>query len=319
MLANGSAFCRREPSEAVRIVVTGREGQVARSLAERGALAGHEILRVGRPEFDLSADRDTILAAIEAARPDAVVSAAAYTAVDKAESEPDLAFAINQSGVGAVAEAAAKLGVPLVHLSTDYVFDGNKGSPYVEGDETRPTGVYGASKLAGEQAVLSEHPNSAVLRTAWVYSPFGANFVKTMLRLAGDRDEVGVVADQYGNPSSALDIADGILAVASNLSAGDEADKRGIFHMTASGEASWADFAEAIFAVSAGGGGPSANVRRIGTADYPTPALRPANSRLDCSLIERVHGVRLPDWRDSLQIVVSRLAAAGTELNGGGR
>jgi len=303
----------------VRIIVTGRHGQVARSLAERGALAGHEIVRLGRPQLDLSADPDRIVAAIEAARPGVVVSAAAYTAVDKAESEPKLAFAVNEAGPRTVAAAAAKLDVPLVHLSTDYVFDGSKSGSYVEGDQTHPTGVYGASKLAGEAAVLAQQPNSAVLRTAWVYSPFGANFVKTMLRLAGDRDEVGVVADQYGNPSSALDIADGILAVASHLSAGDEADKRGIFHMTASGEASWADFAEAIFAVSAGGGGPSANVRRIGTADYPTPALRPANSRLDCSLIERVHGVRLPDWRDSLQIVVSRLAAAGTELNGGGR
>jgi dTDP-4-dehydrorhamnose reductase len=297
----------------VRILVTGREGQVARSLAERGALAGHEIVRLGRPELDLSADPDRIVAAIEAARPDVVVSAAAYTAVDKAESEPELAFAVNQAGPRAVAAAAAKLDVPLVHLSTDYVFNGSKSAPYVEGDQTHPTGVYGASKLAGEEAVLAQQPNSAVLRTAWVYSPFGANFVKTMLRLASDRDEVSVVADQRGNPTNALDIADGVLAVASNLVRGVEAEKRGIFHMAASGEASWADFAEAIFVASANIGGPSATVKRIGTADYPTPARRPANSRLDCSRIERVHGVRLPDWRHSLEKVVSRLAAAGAE------
>lgn len=296
----------------MRIVVTGREGQVARSLAERGGLAGHDIVRLGRPELDLSGKPDSIVAAIEAARPDVVVSAAAYTAVDKAESEPDLAFAINEGGPRAVAAAAAKLDVPIVHLSTDYVFDGSKSSPYEEGDHTRPTGVYGASKLAGEEAVLTEHSNSAVLRTAWVYSPFGSNFVKTMLRLARDRDEVAVVADQHGNPSSALDIADGILAVASNLAGDADSEKRGIFHMAASGEASWADFADAVFAESAKSGGPSANVRRIGTEDYPTPARRPANSRLDCSRIERVHGVRLPDWRNSLQTVVSRLASAGS-------
>jgi dTDP-4-dehydrorhamnose reductase len=293
----------------MRIVVTGREGQVARSLAERGASAGHEIVLLGRPELDLAGAPDTIVRAIEVARPDIIVSAAAYTAVDKAESERELAFAINQRGAGAVAEAAAGLDIPVVHLSTDYVFDGSKASAYVESDATGPTGVYGASKLAGEEAVASAAANSAILRTAWVYSPFGANFVKTMLRLAGDRDEIGVVADQVGNPTSALDIADGVLAVAGNLAGGDDSEQRGIFHMTAAGEASWADFAEAIFAESAKAGGPSATVRRIATADYPTPARRPANSRLDSSLIERVHGVRLPEWRTSLQDVVSRLVA----------
>jgi dTDP-4-dehydrorhamnose reductase len=293
----------------MRIVVTGREGQVARSLAERGASAGHEIVLLGRPELDLAGAPDTIVRAIEVARPDIIVSAAAYTAVDKAESERELAFAINQRGAGAVAEAAAGLDIPVVHLSTDYVFDGSKASAYVESDATGPTGVYGASKLAGEEAVASAAANSAILRTAWVYSPFGANFVKTMLRLAGDRDEIGVVADQVGNPTSALDIADGVLAVAGNLAGGNDPEQRGIFHMTAAGEASWADFAEAIFAESAKTGGPSATVRRIATADYPTPARRPANSRLDSSLIERVHGVRLPEWRTSLQDVVSRLVA----------
>lgn len=294
----------------MRIVVTGREGQVARSLAERGASACHEIVLLGRPELDLADAPDTIVRAIEAARPDIIVSAAAYTAVDKAESERELAFAINQRGAGAVAEAAAGLDIPVVHLSTDYVFDGSKASAYVESDATGPTGVYGASKLAGEESVASAAANSAILRTAWVYSPFGANFVKTMLRLAGDRDEIGVVADQVGNPTSALDIAHGVLAVAGNLAGGNDPEQRGIFHMTAAGEASWADFAEAIFAESAKAGGPSATVRRIATADYPTPARRPANSRLDSSLIERVHGVRFPEWRTSLQDVVSRLVAA---------
>lgn len=295
----------------MRLVVTGREGQVARSLAERARGSDIEIVLLGRPELDLAGESNSIAQAIEAARPDVIVSAAAYTQVDKAESEPDLAFAVNEAGPRALAEAASRLGVPLIHLSTDYVFDGSKTSPYVEEDQTRPTGVYGASKLAGEQAVFSEHPDSVVLRTAWVYSPFGANFVKTMLRLAGDRDEIGIVADQRGNPTSALDIADGVLKVATNLRRSADSSLRGLFHMTAAGEASWAEFAEAIFSASAQHDGPSARVRPIATADYPTPAKRPANSRLSSAKLERIHGVRLPDWYPSLNKVVTRLLSAG--------
>lgn len=293
----------------MRIVVTGRDGQVARSIVERGALAGHDIVALGRPELDLSDDPDVIVAAITGAQPDVVVSAAAYTMVDKAESEPEVAFAVNERGAGAVAKAACELGVPLIHLSTDYVFDGSKNSPYLEEDETRPVGAYGASKLAGEQAVLSKYSDAAILRTAWVYSPFGSNFVKTMLRLGRDHDEVGVVGDQRGNPTNALDIADGVLAVAANLAAGTDAEQRGVFHMTARGEASWAEFAEAVFSVSASAGGPVATVKHLTTDDYPTPARRPANSRLDSSEIERIHGVRLPQWQASLPHVVTRLLA----------
>jgi len=290
----------------MRIAVTGTAGQVVTSLIERGAAAGHKIVAIGRPDLDL-ADPASITRALTAAAPDAIVSAAAYTAVDKAEGESDLAHAVNGAGAGAVAAAAKVLGVPLIHISTDYVFDGTLDRPYAESDPTGPTGVYGASKLAGEQAVLATHGDSAILRVAWVYSPFGGNFVKTMLRLAGDRDELGVVADQIGNPTSALDIADGILMVATNMISDGSQTLRGTFHMTATGEASWADFAEAIFAASAARGGPSAAVPRIGTADYPTPAARPANSRLDCGLIRQVHGVMLPDWRGSLDTVVGRL------------
>ncbi|MFB9048178.1 dTDP-4-dehydrorhamnose reductase [Sphingobium indicum] len=294
----------------MRIAVTGKTGQVVTSLIERGAAAGYEVIALGRPELDL-ADPALVARALEAAAPDVIVSAAAYTAVDKAESESDLAYAVNGAGAGAVAHAARALGVPLVHVSTDYVFDGTLDRPYVESDPTGPTGVYGASKLAGEQAVLAAHGNnSAVLRVAWVYSPFGANFVKTMLRLAGDRDEVSVVADQLGNPTSALEIADAILLVATNLVADSNPALRGIFHMTASGEASWADFAEAIFAASDKKGGATAQVKRITTADYPTPATRPANSRLDCSLVAQVHGVVMPDWRQSLDRVIARLQPA---------
>lgn len=291
----------------MRVVVTGREGQVVRSLLERGAYFGEEVVALGRPDLDLSGDTGAIVSAIQAARPDVLVSAAAYTAVDKAESEPELAFTINERGAAAVAKAARLLGIPLVHLSTDYVFDGTKSAPYVEDDATGPTGIYGASKLAGEQAVLAEHENSAILRTAWVYSPFGANFVKTMLRLAASRDEIGVVADQRGNPTSALDIADKVLAVAANLRRDDNPALRGVFHMTADAEASWAEFAEAIFSTAVRNGGPSARVKHIATADYPTPARRPQNSRLDCSKLARVHNVRLPNWRGSMEMVVTRL------------
>jgi len=294
----------------MRIVVTGVAGQVVQSLVERGMALGHVVLPLGRPHLDLARDdAEAVRAAMAVAAPDAIVSAAAYTAVDKAESEPDLAFAVNATGAGNVAAAAASLGVPLVHLSTDYVFSGEGERAWREDDATGPKGVYGASKLAGEQAVLAACPNSAVLRTAWVYSPFGANFVKTMLRLAESRDELWVVADQVGNPTSALDIADGVLAVAANLLADSAPERRGLFHMAGAGETSWAEFARAIFAASAARGGPAARVKPITTAEYPTPAARPANSRLDCSRLAQIHGVRLPDWHASLETVIDRLLA----------
>jgi dTDP-4-dehydrorhamnose reductase len=291
----------------MRIVVTGREGQVVRSLVERAAGTDLEIVALGRPQLDLAGSFESITSAIKAACPDIIVSAAAYTQVDKAETERDLAFAVNERGPRAIAFAASELDVPLVHLSTDYVFDGLNPAPYVEEDPAGPTGVYGESKLAGEKAVLAEHGDSVVLRTAWVYSPFGSNFVKSMLRLAGDREELAVVADQLGNPSSALDIADGIIEIARNLATSRDPVRRGVFHMAGAGEASWAEFAEGIFAVSETIGGPTARVRRIDAADYPTIAKRPANSRLDCGKLARIHGVRLPDWRNSVEQVVGKL------------
>jgi dTDP-4-dehydrorhamnose reductase len=297
----------------VRIVVTGREGQVVRSLLERKSGTDLDIIALGRPELDLAGSAQAIGAAVEATQPDVIVSAAAYTQVDKAEVEPAMAFAVNENGPRSLARAARSLGIPLIHLSTDYVFDGSKDAPYMEEDPTGPTGVYGASKLAGEKAVLAEHDDSAVLRTAWVYSPFGANFVKTMLRLAAQREEVAVVADQRGNPSSAIDIADAILRVASNLVRRDDPTQRGLFHMSAAGEASWAEFAEEIFSLSAASGGPAARVRPIRTEDYPTAAKRPANSRLNSDKLSRIHGVHLPDWRSSLKQVVERLLQQGRE------
>lgn len=295
----------------MRLAVTGLNGQVVTALLERAG--EREIVALGRPVLDL-AELATIAPAIEAAKPDAIISAAAYTAVDKAEGERDLAFAINAEGAGEIARVAEKLNVPIIHLSTDYVFDGKKPTPYVEDDAVAPLGVYGASKLAGEQVVTAATANHAILRTAWVYSPFGNNFLKTMLRVGVDRDELRVVADQFGTPTSALDIADGILQVAQNLVRQPaNTEMRGIFHMTGSGEANWADFAEAIFAASAKLGGPSARVAPITTAEYPTPAPRPANSRLDCTRLARLHNVSLPDWRISTEETVARLVKSQSE------
>jgi dTDP-4-dehydrorhamnose reductase len=277
-------------------------------------VAGHQIIALGRPELDLAGEPEQIVRTIVSEKPELVVSAAAYTAVDKAESDQATANAVNVRGARAVADAARRLDVPLLHLSTDYVFDGSKPSEYVEDDPTCPTSVYGATKRNGEDAILKSHPNAAILRTAWVYSPFGGNFVKTMLRLGAEREEVGVVADQRGNPTSALDIARGLLVVANNLVKSGDPRLRGIFHMTGTGIASWAEFASEIFAQSTVAGGPSARVREIHTKDYPTPARRPANSTLDCSKLELVHGIRLPEWKSSTASVVMRLvAAAGME------
>jgi len=294
----------------MRILVTGRDGQVARALLERGTGQGVDVVLLGRPELDLTASSEAIGVALAGQRPDVIVAAAAYTAVDRAESEPDQAFAVNVRGAEAVARSAHLIGVPLIHLSTDYVFDGEKATPYVESDAAAPRTVYGASKLAGERLVLAAQLDSVVLRTAWVFSPFGGNFVRTMLRLAESRAEVGVVQDQRGNPTGALDIADAVLAIAANLLSNSSPDLRGVFHMASCAEATWSTFAEAIFARSAERGGPTAAVRPISTADYPTPAPRPANSRLDCARLAARHGVRLGDWRDALDTVITRLVTS---------
>lgn len=291
----------------MRIIVIGKEGQVARALHERASAHGAKAVLLGRPKLDL-ADPSGIEDILFETRGDAIVNTAAYTAVDQAESEPELADAINGIGAGVVAGAAVAMNVPIVQLSTDYVFDGTLDRPYREEDEVHPIGVYGASKLLGEQAVAEVAENHAILRTAWIYSPFGKNFVKTMLRLAASRDEIGVVGDQVGSPTSAFDIADGIFAICRNLvERPQDRSLRGLFHMTASGYASWAEFASAIFEQSAHFGGPSARVKTIATAEYPTPAKRPANSMLDCAKLAQTHGIVLPPWQASLGTCVKRL------------
>jgi dTDP-4-dehydrorhamnose reductase len=291
----------------MRLAVTGLHGQVVSAMIER-APRGVEIIALGRPRLDLTV-RDAVLAALRAARCDVIVNAAAYTQVDKAESEPEAAMRVNGEGAGYVAEIAAELRAPLLHLSTDYVFDGALGRPYREDDATAPTGAYGRSKLVGEQRIASIHPNHAILRTAWVYSPFGANFVKTMLRVGETQGEARVVADQRGNPTSALDIVEALFAIAQRLRADSSPALRGVFHLTGRGEATWAEFAEAIFAEAVAHGRAPVSVRPIATADYPTAARRPANSRLDSSKLAAAFGVTLPHWRDSLKSCVTRLLA----------
>ncbi|TWC79674.1 dTDP-4-dehydrorhamnose reductase [Rhizobium sp. SJZ105] len=296
----------------MRLAVTGKNGQVVSALQ---ALAGPdlEIVALGRPELDL-ARPDTVFKALRDAKPDVVVSAAAYTAVDKAESEPDIAFAVNRDGAKAVARAANEIGVPVIHISTDYVFDGTKTTAYVENDPTGPASVYGRSKLEGEQAVSESTDNYAVLRTAWVYSEYGSNFVKTMLRLSESRDEINVVADQFGCPTSANDIAIAIVSIAKRLATDPSAHLRGVFHMSGTGETNWAGFAKQIFAFSAENGGKSIVVNDITTAQYPTPAQRPTNSRLDCCKLEEVYGIRLPEWQTSTRAVMAALAQNKKEM-----
>ena len=289
----------------LRLAVTGLTGQVVSALIAR-APRDVEIIALGRPQLELS-KRDAVLASLRHAQCDAIINAAAYTQVDKAESEADLAMRINGDGAGNVAQAAVELGVPLLHLSTDYVFDGSLDRPYQEDDQTNPTSVYGRSKLAGEEQIRALHPRHVILRTAWVYSPYGANFVKTMLRLGADRDEVSVVCDQLGNPTSALDIADALVEIAKRLSRDNSEALCGTFHMSGQGEANWADMAQAIFDTSQGQGRKPVKVRRITTQDYPTPAKRPANSRLDNAKLNNAYSITLPHWRSSLTQCVEQL------------
>ena len=280
------------------ILVLGRNGQIARELAKIGPPAGFEMAFLGRERFDLSSGADPA-ALIEAYAPAVVINTAAYTAVDKAESEPDAAFRLNRDAPEELARACALGGVPFVHFSTDYVFDGTKPEPYLETDPVCPLGVYGESKAEGEAGVLGAGGRAGILRTSWVYSSFGSNFVKTMLRLAESREELGVVADQVGRPTWAEDCARGALRLALAL-LGNEVPGGHVFHLAGAEDATWADFAEAIFELSARRGGRRPKVNRIAAADYPTPARRPANSRLDCAKITAALDWPMRPWRSSL-------------------
>jgi dTDP-4-dehydrorhamnose reductase len=295
----------------VKVLVTGREGQVARALAERGAVyEGLELVFAVRPQFDLT-DPATIRATVRQVRPEVIVIAAAYTAVDDAENDEAAAHAVNAIAPGILADEARAIGARTVLVSTDYVFDGSGERAWRETDPVGPLGAYGRTKLAGEEVVRAATPDHLILRTAWVYSPFGRNFVRTMLRLAETRDELAVVDDQHGNPTSAYDIADGILHVLDVWKTGERTGLGGTYHLAGTGDATWCGFARHTLAESGARGGPSAMVRAITSAEFPTRARRPANSRLDCTRFKHDFGYRAPDWRRSVTDVVVRIIAGG--------
>jgi len=289
------------------ILITGGTGQVGTGLtvANRGRF---EVVAPARAELDLL-DAASIERNIASRDWAAIVNCAAYTAVDKAESEPELAFAINAEAPGIIARAAAARAIPLLHVSTDYVFDGSKPKPYAEDDPVAPLGVYGGSKEAGERAVRDEGGRSIILRTAWVVSPWGHNFIKTMLRLGAEREELGVVADQIGCPTSAIDIAETLLTLTERML--DRQESSGTYHFVNSGQASWHDLASAVFAYAGAHGMKTPRVKTITTADYPTPAKRPANSRLSTAKLEQTFGMTPRPWQVAVEEILASLIDAG--------
>lgn len=291
----------------MKIVVIGAKGQIAQSLLERGSILGIEVVLIGRPSLDIT-DPQSILPALAQVNGDIVVNAAAYTQVDRAEAEPEAAYSVNEIGAGAVARAAAKLNIPIVHISTDYVFDGKLDRPYREDDPVGPLGVYGHSKLAGEVSVAVNNANSAIFRTSWIFSPFGSNFVKSMLQIGEQRDLINVVNDQVGAPNCALDIANILIVACLQLCEYPAKSRlRGVFHLSGQGETTWATFAESVFAEAALHGRTPVTVCKIDSINYPTAARRPLNSRLDSTKFRNAFGSGLPHWRSSLRDCVARL------------
>ncbi len=291
----------RESGPAPRILLLGANGQVGWELAR--LFAGENLRALDRAGADLSRP-ESLRAVVRAHRPQIILNAAAYTAVDRAESEPELADSVNHLAPGVLAEEAERLGALLVHYSTDYVFDGTKTAPYVETDEPNPLSVYGATKLAGERAVARACARHLILRTSWVYSHRGHNFLLTMLRLGREREVIRVVDDQHGAPTSAAALAEATRAVVARVLAGTAVGNwPGIYHATCAGETTWAGFARAILAEAARrdpGPGSWARVEAIRTDEYPTPAKRPARSRLSCNALCGTFQVSLPQWESAL-------------------
>jgi len=291
-----------------KILVTGANGQVGWELMRRAEKFGVIAVGTERAELDIT-NASAIDAVIKPEAFDVVVNAAAYTAVDKAESEPDKAYAVNRDGPAHLAAACARANIPLIHISTDYVFDGTKHGAYVEDDPVNPINVYGASKAAGEQAVRELLDRHIILRTSWVYGVHGHNFVKTILRLAQERDELRVVADQWGCPTAAGDIAEVILGIVRRI--GEEGEIAwGTYHYCGEGKTNWCEFAEAVVAGTAEYSGCKVQIHPISTAQYPTPAKRPANSVLNCDKARIFSNVfTIPRWRIALQCVIDELCA----------
>lgn len=295
------------------LVIGGMSGQVARELAALDGSAFNISVR-GRPDTDL-ANSAMLSKTIADAQPNVVILSGAYTAVDLAETDEAAARAINAGGPAAVGAACAAAGIPMVHLSTDYVFDGTKTAPYAETDATGPLTVYGMTKLDGEKALAASGARHVIVRVSWVHAPEGKNFVRTMLRLAKSRERINVVADQIGRPTYARHLAIALRDIAVRLAL-DPSAPTGVFHLTGSGEpCSWRQFAETVFSASKVRGGPSAIADPIATSAYPTPAKRPANSVLDCSRIADAYGLTLPDWRQGVEECVSAIGENGWKVD----
>ncbi|MBC3240156.1 dTDP-4-dehydrorhamnose reductase [Pseudomonas lurida] len=282
----------------MRILITGQHGQVSREL-QRHLQGLGELIVLGRDQLDL-ANPDQIRQQVRAHRPDLIINAAAHTAVDQAQSEPEVAFAINATAPGVLAEEAKALGIPLIHYSTDYVFDGSKPAPYTEADTPNPLGVYGQSKLAGEQAIATVGGEHLILRTSWVYSSHGKNFLLTMQRLLQEKPQMRIVADQIGAPTWAGSIASSTRTLIERWQAG-EPGEWGVYHLTAGGETSWFGFAQAIGEHLRQQGKACADLEPIPSSAYPTPAKRPLNSRLDCTRLQQQWHVSQPHWQDALR------------------
>jgi dTDP-4-dehydrorhamnose reductase len=291
----------------MHILMFGSAGQVARGLAVLDWPQPWRLTALGREACDLT-QAGVAAAAIDRHRPDLVINAAAYTAVDKAECDEAGAFALNSAAPREMAIATAAAGIPLLHISTDYVFDGRGDHPYREADPCGPLSVYGRSKLEGEIQVREHQPRHVILRTSWVFSQYGANFLRTMLRLGAERDTVAIVGDQWGGPTAADDIASALARIAMSIAAGN--DKFGTYHFAGAPYTSWHGFARAIFErVAARGERVPGEIRRIATSEYPTPAVRPSNSRLDCDAIQRDWAIARPSWEAALDRCLDALLA----------
>jgi len=301
----------------MRVLLTGAAGQLAGDLAPGLTAEGMEVTALAKSGLDIT-DAERVMKVVRETSPGVIVNAAAYTQVDRAESAPDTAFAVNSLGAANLADAASEVGATLVHVSTDFVFDGAKRSPYVEGDPTAPLGVYGASKLAGEVEITERLAHHVIVRASWLYGAEGNNFVKTILRLARERETISVVSDQTGTPTWTADLASALTEVVKRLSGTDSSEVFGLYHYSPGGEASWYDFAVEIVrrAEALGARFKCREVKAIPTSEYPTPARRPAYSVLDHTRFAETFGVDVPDWRDSLGRMLAGIIKKEGECDG---
>jgi len=290
----------------MRILLLGGSGQVGTEIRAMAPLKDVEVFAPRRDELDIN-DASAIAKIVSAQPWHTVINVAAYTDVDRAESEETAAFTVNAQAPSWLAVETGRRGIPLIHISTDYVFDGKKGAPYIEQDEAAPLNAYGRSKLAGELGVRAANERHVILRTSWVYSPYRKNFVRTILRLAADRDRLTIVADQRGCPTAAIDIARTCLDIAMRCASEPEGVPYGVYHYVGEGEASWFEFATAIVAMAAPRLARSPQIVPIRTIDYPTPAIRPLDTRLSCVAVTRKFDVKMRPWRDALADTVDRL------------